>query len=110
GASGQPARVAGHMRKGDGLLFSFDNLGPAPFAYLMIFAVDGAGEVYWFHPAYEDAGTDPRSIAVSGQGGSAVELPDLVHHDVPAGRLAIYGLFTRAPVRVSTVERTVAEL
>jgi hypothetical protein len=116
-----PRRVSDRMRRGDGLLFSFDNLGPAPFAYLMIFAVDGAGEVYWFHPAYEDAGADPVSISITGsiadttgatgeRGQSAIELPDLVHHDYRAGELAIYGLFTRAPVHVSAVEGAIATL
>lgn len=111
-----PRRVDDRVRRGDGLLFSFDNLGPAPFTHLMIFAVDGAGEVYWFHPAYEDAATDPVSISVQAAAGaagrergqSAIELPDLVHHDYPAGKLAVYGLFTRAPVRVSTVEAAIA--
>jgi hypothetical protein len=109
-AEAPPRRVSGRMRRGDGLLFSFDNLGPAPFAYLMIFAVDGAGEVYWFHPAYEDASADPASIAIGQRGQSAVELPELVHHDYPAGGLAIYGLFTRAPVPVSAVENALATL
>jgi hypothetical protein len=114
-----PQRVSGRVRRGDGLLFSFDNLGPAPFAYLMIFAVDGAGEVYWFHPAYEDAAADPVSLLIQAAGNSAggrergqsaIELLDLVHHDYPAGGLALYGLFTRAPVRVSTVEAAITGL
>lgn len=105
-----PRRVDGRVRQGDGLLFAFDNLGRAPFDHLMIFAVDSAGLVYWFYPAYEDAASDPASISIRGRGSSAVELPDLIHHDVPAGPLAIYGVFTRAPLRVSEVERAIAAL
>lgn len=106
----RPQRVDGRVRQGDGLLFSFDNLGQAPFAHLMIFAVGAAGQVYWFYPAYEDAGSDPVSISIRERGSSAVELPDLIHHDVPVGPLAIYGVFTRAPLQVSAVEDAIAGL
>lgn len=109
-ADAPPQPLGEHMRQGDGLLFSFDNLGPTPFAYLMIFAVDSAGAVYWFYPAYEQAGTDPASIAIRGRGQRAVELPDLIRHAVPAGPLAIYGVFTHAPLQVSRVEAAIAAL
>lgn len=109
-AEAQPQQLSERMRRGDGLLFSFDNLGPTPFDYLMIFAVDSAGEVYWFYPAYEQAGADPASIAIRARGQRGVELPDLIRHAFPAGPLAIYGVFTRAPLQVSRVEEAIAAL
>jgi hypothetical protein len=121
-AGAEPEPLGARMRTGDGLLFSFDNLGPKPFGYLMIFAVDRAGEVYWFYPAYEQAGADPASLDIRGhirgqgrgstpaEGQRAVELPDLIRHGFPAGPLAIYGVFTRAPLRVSRVEASIAAL
>jgi hypothetical protein len=109
-AEAQPWQLGERMRRGDGLLFSFDNLGPTPFDYLMIFAVDSAGEVYWFYPAYEQADADPGSIAIRGRGQRAVELPDLIRHAFPAGSLAIYGVFTRVPLQVSRVEEAIAAL
>jgi hypothetical protein len=111
-ASAAPEPLGARLRPGDGLLFSFDNLAPTPFGYVMIFAVDGAGAVYWFYPAYEQAGTDPASIATGASAGGqrAVELPDLIRHAFPAGPLAIYGVFTHAPLRVSRVEEAIAAL
>lgn len=109
-AGAEPAPLGTRMRTGDGLLFSFDNLGPKPFGYLMIFAVDRAGEVYWFYPAYEQAGADPASLDIRRQGQRAVELPDLIRHAFPAGPLAIYGVFTHAPLHVSRVEESIAAL
>ena len=109
-AEAQPEPLGERVRPGDGLLFSFDNLGPTPFAYLMIFAVDSAGEVYWFYPAYEQAGADPSSLAIHGRGQRAVELPDLIRHAFPAGPRAIYGVFTRVPLHVSRVEEAIAAL
>lgn len=109
-AGARPEPLGQRLRPGDGLLFSFDNLGATPFGYLMIFAVDGAGEVYWFYPAYEQAGADPASISIRGQGPRAVELPDLIRHSFPAGPLAIYGVFTHAPLRVSRIEESIAAL
>lgn len=125
-AGAEPEPLGARMRTGDGLLFSFDNLGPKPFGYLMIFAVDRAGEVYWFYPAYEQAGADPASLDIRGdirgdvrgqgrgstpaEGQRAVELPDLIRHAFPAGPLAIYGVFTHTPLRVSRVEESIAAL
>jgi beta-glucosidase len=35
------------------LLFSYTNVGPAPFEYLMIFGIDARDDVHWFFPARE---------------------------------------------------------
>jgi len=96
-------RVRDRLAVGDGLVFAYSNLGPAPFDYLMIFAVDARGEVFWFHPAYERPGTDPSALPIE-KGASETRLPELVHHDFARGPLAIYGLFARRPLRVSEVE------
>jgi hypothetical protein len=106
GRSGQPERLGDHLAAGDGLLFSYTNLGPRPFDFLMIFAVDARGEVRWFHPAYERLGVDPASISIR-RAEAAVELGEVVRHDVPAGALTVHALFTRRPLHVVEVEAAI---
>lgn len=107
-ASGKSERAHEQLRVQDGLVFSYSNLGAAPFDYLMIFAVDALGKVYWFYPAYERRGTDPPALAIE-KSTSEAPLPDLIHHDFAHGPLAIYGLFARHPLRVSQVEAWLGE-
>jgi hypothetical protein len=75
----------------------------------MIFAVDEAGRVYWFHPAYSQEGEDPASIGIS-KGADQVELKEQIRHEFSEGRLWIYGLFTNRPLRVSAVEKLVEDV
>lgn len=101
-SDGKPEPLTGGLSTGEGLLFTYSNLGPRPYAYLMIFAVSGA-DVYWFHPAYEHPGTNPASIPIE-PGRAEVLLPDVVHHDFAPGAVSVYALFTRAPLTVLDVE------
>lgn len=103
-ASGAPASLGDRLEKGEYLIFTYTNLGEKPYGFLMIFAVDESGEVYWFHPAHTQAGEDPASIKVS-KGVERVELKEQVRHEYPVGGLWIYGLFTNEPVRVSVIEQ-----
>lgn len=98
-----PERVARELSAGDGLLFSYTNLGRDPFDYLMVFGVDARGEVRWFYPAYVQEGTNPTSIRI-GRRHSNVPLPELIRHAWPPGPLAIHALFTGSPLAVLQVE------
>jgi anti-sigma factor RsiW len=103
-AGATPEVVAANARLAPGeLSVTYTNLGPEPFSYLMVFAVDAAGEVRWLYPAYEREGTDPAAVAIA-SGVAHAPLPDLIEHDFPAGRLLVCGLFLRAPLAVSRVE------
>lgn len=104
GAADTPAALEAVHRKSDFLIFTYTNLGESPYDFLMIFAVDGQGRVYWFHPAYTQTGEDPLSIRIS-KGAERIELKEKVRHDFPEGRLWIYGLFTRKPMKVSSIEQ-----
>jgi hypothetical protein len=101
--SDAPARLGAHLPAGDGLLFGYTNLGPRPFGYLMIFAVDARGAVRWCYPAYERAGDNPTSIPIH-TGEAAVPLAEVIHHDLAAGPLEIRALFTMRPLDVAAVE------
>lgn len=85
------------------LAFSYRNTGPNPFGYLMIFARDTRGRVFWFYPEWTDAKTDPASIPI-GASDSAVHLRELITHEYELGPLTLHALFTRRPLRVTDVE------
>lgn len=105
---GTPQPLGAEVSSSDGLLFSYTNLGVQPFDYLMIFALDARGEVHWFYPAYERAGQNPESIAIT-RGASNVPLGDLVQQDFAGGALTLYALFTRRPSTVLDVEAWLKE-
>ena len=104
GAAGTPATLEDVHHESDSLVFTYTNLGENPYDFLMIFAVDGKGRVYWFHPAYTRTGEDPQSIGIS-KGAERIELREKVRHEYPEGKLWIYGLFTNEPMRVSSIEK-----
>lgn len=103
GEGGKPDPLASSLGRGDYLLFAYTNQGEKPYPYMMILAVDAAGRVHWFYPAYASEATDPRSIPIGGNVTGA-ELFEKIRHDFAPGPLWIYGLFTRKPLRVSEVE------
>jgi len=106
----RPERLGERMSRDDGLLFSYVNAGDHGYRSLMIFAVDVVGGVHWCYPAWIDPDENPSSIEIREGARVPVDLPDLVHQDLPPGPLAIYGLFTAKPLRVSEVEAAVAKL
>jgi len=104
--TGQVITLEHKLGAADALLFTYTNRGREPFDFLMVFAVDARGEVYWYYPAHLDATADPGSIAIAA-GANSVELGDAVRHRLPAGPLKLIGLFSRAPFTVPAIERMV---
>lgn len=105
---GAPEPVTHSIARNDGLLFSYTNRADAAFEYLMVFGVDARGTVYWFHPAYERLGDDPRSVPI--RAGVVDELlPEVVRHDFSPGTLILHALFTRRPLGVLSVEAWLAK-
>lgn len=98
--------VGDRMPRGE-IAITYTNLGPRPYSRLMVFAVDAAGEVRWFYPAYQEAGSDPAAIAIE-PGVAGRLLPDLVEHDFAPGRLTVCGLFLRRAATVREVEAALA--
>lgn len=106
-AGAAAATLGTRLRDDDGLMFSYANLGPRPFAYLMIFAIDARGAIRWYYPAYERAGTNPTSLPLR-DGVARVLLPDVIRHDLAPGPLEVRALFTRQPLTVTEVEAWLA--
>jgi hypothetical protein len=103
--TGSGAPVGGSVPRGE-LRVSYTNLGPEPYSHLMVFAVDAAGEVRWFYPAWTDPAADPVAIAIE-PGAAETALPDLIEHQLAPGRLVLCGLFLRRAVSVTEVEAAI---
>ena len=98
------------VRIGDGasvgarpLLFSYDNGGPAPYRYLMIFGSDAAGRLLWYFP--DDR---PGATSVEAEAGAGRELHEEVCLTPAPGALRLRGLFSRRPLTVEEVGRAAA--
>jgi hypothetical protein len=90
----------------DGLLFSYTNLGPAPFSFLMVFGVDEQRRVYWYYPAFMDARDDPKAIDIQ-KGVSRFALDEVIAHPYQLGTLTLFGLFSDHALSVSALESAV---
>ncbi|MEP6651922.1 MAG: hypothetical protein ABJA82_01100 [Myxococcales bacterium] len=75
--------------------------------YLMIFAVDEHGHVYWYHPGWTRADDNPSAIPASRQPGIH-ELPSAVAHQFDSKQVVIHALFSDRPLTVRQVEAAVA--
>jgi hypothetical protein len=98
-----PQPIHDVLHKEDGLLFSYTNLGPEPFSYLMIFGIDEDRHVYWYYPAFLDARDNPKGIDIV-KGGSRVGLQEVIAHPYREGTLILFGLFSDRAVSVSDIE------
>jgi hypothetical protein len=102
-ADGEPSRVTGPLDRNSALLFSYANLATPHLGYLMIFAVDSAGEVFWFHPSHAPGGADATSLPVV-RSGTHVPIPEVIHHDLALGDVEFYAVFTGEPLHTRDVE------
>src|SRR5262245_3479774 len=102
---GKSAPVTDRIGAGDGWLIAYSNPG-TDARWLMVFAVDEACGVRWFHPAYERAGENPAAVPIR-TGENGVELGEEIRHALRPGRLGVFGLFLREPLKVLAVEDAV---
>lgn len=100
------ARVGSSLSPSDALAFSYQN--GAGKRWLMIFAVDVHGRVYWYHPAWEQASETPKAVPIdSGPGWH--ELPAAITQPLQPGRLEVRALFLDERLDVRQVETTLEE-
>ncbi|MFY0562883.1 anti-sigma factor family protein [Archangium lansingense] len=102
---GKAEPTNGSMRADDELAFAYRNPDGLPF--LMVFATDMAGQVYWYYPSWTDPDTSPTSVLTQ-QSEHPLELPDAIRHPLPPGKFSLHALFTRAPLSVHEVEARLA--
>jgi hypothetical protein len=98
-------RVHDVVSRGDELAFAYRNeLGKD---FLMIFGVDGAGQLVWYHPAWTDPADNPRAVPITKQVGFK-ELPEAVRHSLQGTSLTVHALFMDKPLDVHAVEARAA--
>ena len=76
-------------------------------AFLMIFAIDGAGHLAWYHPAWTDPADNPTAVPITKQIGFK-ELPEAVRHSLQGRSLTVHALFMDKALDVRTVEARAA--
>jgi hypothetical protein len=98
-------RVRDRVSARDELAFAYRN--ERGKAFLMIFAVDAAGRVAWYHPGWTDAASNPKAIAITKQVGFN-ELPEAVRQPLQGDRIALHALFMDSALDVRSIEARVA--
>jgi hypothetical protein len=96
-----PARVEDEINAGDELAFAYENR--AGKKRLMVFGVDEGGNIYWYHPSWQDPVENPVAVAIEG-GAGIRELPEAIAHSIRGESLRIYAVFTDEPLPVDSIE------
>jgi hypothetical protein len=100
-SSGRARPVVGWIAPGDDLGFAYRNPGGA--GYLMVYAVDPGGQIYWFHPRWPEGTPAPRAVAIT-RSAERQELSQVVRHAFAASPLRVVALFSEQQLGVSDVE------
>ena len=101
-AHGTPMAVDKTIDRSDELAFAYANPGAWP--YLMVFAIDEHGHVYWYHPVWRVGAPPPVAVAAR-RGLGPFELPSATRHPFDGRRLTVYAVFAREPIGVEQIER-----
>lgn len=100
----KPAPVEGVISPDDELAFAYRN--PLKYKHLLVFGIDDARTVYWFHPAWNGQAATPVAISIA-PGVGPHELGEAVRHDLREGTLRVIGLFTNSPLSVAVIEERI---
>lgn len=90
----------------DALAFAYRNQNQNRCNYLMIFAINDEGEIFWYYPAYTQDGVYPSSTPIESTN-KAKQLPDAIEHNLKPGPLSLIALFLESPLNVKNVEHSV---
>ncbi len=104
-AGGPAEPVAGFVHASDELAFAYAN--PGGQGYLMVFAVDDTGAIYWYVPAWTEPSSNPRSLAIA-PGAGLHEVGEAVTHQLGGRRVTVHALFTGTALGAQEVERLLA--
>jgi hypothetical protein len=105
GKRGDVRSVTSEIDGSDGLAFAYVNTTHK--RRLLIFAVDDARQVYWYHPVWSDARDDPQGNGIVADD-AIHELPQAVTHALTGRRLQLFGVFANQALSVRDVEAVVA--
>ena len=100
-----PIPIFDALHRDDELAFAYENADGKK--YLMIFAVNEHGRVYWFYPGWTVPAENPRAIAIDEEPGIHA-LPDAIAHRFEGSELDVHALFVDEPTSVRQVEEAIA--
>lgn len=103
---GHTALLGPTLRPDQELAFAFRN--PDAHRFLMVFARDAAGRVYWYHPSWTDPASNPSALAIA-PGDAPRELPEAISHPLTSGPLSLYAVFLDMPLTVRDMEALLAK-
>jgi hypothetical protein len=92
----------------DVLAFAYDNRSGTSLDFLMIFAVDQSGRIFWYYPAFLDESENPKSIKIADTIRTPKMLPDEVQHGYQPGLLRMFAVFSSEALDVKRIEEIVA--
>jgi hypothetical protein len=98
-------RVKDVVSPRDELAFAYRN--EVGKSFLMIFAIDGAGHLVWYHPAWTDPADNPTAVPITKQVGFK-ELPEAVRQSLQGPSLTVHALFMEKALDVREVEARAA--
>ena len=99
--AGRSQPVAGWIAAGDELGFAYRN--PGGSRYLLVFAIDPGGSVYWFHPYWPEGAPAPQAAPII-RSAQRQELSEVARHAFAATSLQVVALFSEQPLSVAEVE------
>ncbi len=99
GGTPQPVEN-GMIGSRDELAFAYQNR--AGWSRLLVYAVDEARQIYWYHPGWTDVAAAPVAIPIDA---GRHELAEAIAQPLPRGRLDVHAVFTNDAVSVQEIER-----
>jgi len=99
GGTPQPV-VNGVIGSHDELAFAY--LNHSGWSRILVYGVDEAGRIYWYHPGWTEAADTPVAVPIDT---GWHELPEAIAQPLPYGRLEIHAVFTDGVVTVQEIER-----
>jgi hypothetical protein len=73
-------------------------------AYVLVFAVDAAKDVYWIAPPFNDPTQDPGAVEIEHTTSETPLRSSVVFEGVAVGKLTVFAVVTEQVVRVSDIE------
>jgi hypothetical protein len=99
---GMPAElVQDEISATDELAFAYQN--GAGKKWLLVFGTDEHNSVYWYHPGWKDASSNPSAVPLE-PSFEPVELPEAIQHSLRGSQLSIHALFADRRLSVRQIE------
>ncbi len=101
-----PERNPHQVKAGDELAFAYRN--PNNAKWLMVYAVDAAGNVAWYYPEWKAGAAAPSPVSAE-PGAVLHELPSAIALPLSPGRVTLHLVLLEHPLSTADVEQRLAD-